>query len=637
MPGVRLGIRTIYLFTCAVIARTDEFCKQGILDAKGAVCCQSGCVVCGGPACAGICCGGWIHKSGRVCSSASDVSCRMPAQKRSYVALKRDADWTHRVHQKEPGDQGEFTTNMFGLLVYSGLKEFSRLLDVGCGSLRLGRLAIPYLNPGHYHCIEPNTHLLRDALHYELGYDMLQRKSPSFSFSSNFTPPAPEVSFRHLCRPLPCKYDYMIAHSIFTYTGHTMLEAALRSLRASMLPHTVLLATFNVKARSTQAPATCTRGHDFYGWLHPQSLCYEEHDLVQIGSEAGLHVVFLDWPHKAQTWVSLCLQKKICDGVASSLPPVPLRAMATSEMASKVAATASTYRNTQRRVLLAITHCCGMAKYTDALLSNIVKEGVNLEAEIVIIEDLPSGRKPDYPEDTDVYSVRHTKNGPRGLTFSWNLAYRVWKFERPWLEVLILSNNDVLYPRGCIGSFARIFSETSTVEGHPYALGPLCHADGCGYAADTKQNIENAFSNWVSSEGRDHLLRLPKAQAKIQEAINDESVRMGNGIDDDIIRSVVLEHHPNPRRSKQRILGFVLAFSREVIGSIFEHSPESFFDPGLVNVGQEEQLFTPWKRGVAMPAMVNVKCFVFHSKAVTLGETNRNNLQRMHGTHGGVK
>lgn len=41
------------------------------------------------------------------------------------------------------------------LLYLLGLREHHRVLDFGCGSLRLGRLLIPYLRPGRYFGIEP--------------------------------------------------------------------------------------------------------------------------------------------------------------------------------------------------------------------------------------------------------------------------------------------------------------------------------------------------------------------------------------------------------------------------------------------------------------------------------------------------
>ena len=44
----------------------------------------------------------------------------------------------------------------FNLLTTLGLRQHHRVLDIGCGSLRNGRLLIPYLDPGNYVGFEPN-------------------------------------------------------------------------------------------------------------------------------------------------------------------------------------------------------------------------------------------------------------------------------------------------------------------------------------------------------------------------------------------------------------------------------------------------------------------------------------------------
>ena len=74
----------------------------------------------------------------------------------------------------------------FSLLYLSGLKETDSLLDIGCGALRLGRVVLPYLLPGKYHCIEPNSWLVPEALHYEIGEQILWLKQPKFAFNDKF-------------------------------------------------------------------------------------------------------------------------------------------------------------------------------------------------------------------------------------------------------------------------------------------------------------------------------------------------------------------------------------------------------------------------------------------------------------------
>jgi SAM-dependent methyltransferase len=52
----------------------------------------------------------------------------------------------------------------FRLLTTLGLREHHSLLDFGCGSLRAGRLLIPYLLPGRYYGLEPNRCLIEDGI-----------------------------------------------------------------------------------------------------------------------------------------------------------------------------------------------------------------------------------------------------------------------------------------------------------------------------------------------------------------------------------------------------------------------------------------------------------------------------------------
>ena len=52
----------------------------------------------------------------------------------------------------------------FRLLTTLGLRDTHNLLDFGCGSLRAGRLLIPYLLPGRYFGVEPNAWLVEEAI-----------------------------------------------------------------------------------------------------------------------------------------------------------------------------------------------------------------------------------------------------------------------------------------------------------------------------------------------------------------------------------------------------------------------------------------------------------------------------------------
>ena len=74
----------------------------------------------------------------------------------------------------------------FRLLTSLGLSLNNNLLDFGCGSLRSGKLFIPYLDAGNYYGQEPNQWLIDDGIKYELGKDILNKKKPNFSNRDDF-------------------------------------------------------------------------------------------------------------------------------------------------------------------------------------------------------------------------------------------------------------------------------------------------------------------------------------------------------------------------------------------------------------------------------------------------------------------
>lgn len=92
---------------------------------------------------------------------------------------KTGAD-NHRAYVGPPGLYDYLGAAQFRLLTMMGLREEHRLLDFGCGSLRAGRLFIPWLLPGRYFGIEPNRWLIDDAIRLELGSDMMGLRNPRF-------------------------------------------------------------------------------------------------------------------------------------------------------------------------------------------------------------------------------------------------------------------------------------------------------------------------------------------------------------------------------------------------------------------------------------------------------------------------
>lgn len=76
--------------------------------------------------------------------------------------------------------------SQFRLLTTLGLRDHHKVLDFGCGSLRVGRLLLPYLLPDNYYGIDPNKWLIEDAIRNEVGADQIQLKQPKFSYNSDY-------------------------------------------------------------------------------------------------------------------------------------------------------------------------------------------------------------------------------------------------------------------------------------------------------------------------------------------------------------------------------------------------------------------------------------------------------------------
>lgn len=114
-----------------------------------------------------------------------------------------------------------------------GLTETSSVLDIGCGSLRGGKLLIPYLLPGRYFGIEPNAWLIDEGVDNELGKDILRVKRPRFDHNDRFD-----------CSVFGTRFDYAIAQSIFSHASSAQIEACLASVLPNLAERGVFVFTY---------------------------------------------------------------------------------------------------------------------------------------------------------------------------------------------------------------------------------------------------------------------------------------------------------------------------------------------------------------------------------------------------------
>jgi len=97
----------------------------------------------------------------------------------------KPGDLHYRAYVGPPDRYDLVAAMTFNLLTTLGLRQHHALLDVGCGSLRIGRLLIPYLNKDKYVGIEPNEWLVREGIRNEIGETLVPIKRPKFFFTDS--------------------------------------------------------------------------------------------------------------------------------------------------------------------------------------------------------------------------------------------------------------------------------------------------------------------------------------------------------------------------------------------------------------------------------------------------------------------
>lgn len=194
----------------------------------------------------------------------------------------RAGDDHYRAYVGPPQRYDFIGLSQLSLLFMLGLREHHRLLDVGCGSLRLGRMAIPFLLKDRYFGIEPEAWLIEEGFDRELGRDALALKGPRFDHNSDFRADMFGVEF-----------DFIIAQSVFSHTGALIVQEALQNLASSLAP-TGLMVT-NWWTQSGPSP-------EGQGWVYPGCVEFSDASIHDMASRSGLACRRIPWMHPALSW-----------------------------------------------------------------------------------------------------------------------------------------------------------------------------------------------------------------------------------------------------------------------------------------------------------------------------------------------
>ncbi|MCX4905222.1 class I SAM-dependent methyltransferase [Streptomyces sp. NBC_00878] len=166
----------------------------------------------------------------------------------------------------------------FDYLVRHGLKPEHRMLEIGCGNLRAGRLFIDYLENGHYYGIDISPDILI-AAQDTLVQEGLQARLPHLTLTDDLT-----FAF------LPdAHFDVVHAHSVFSHSPPDVIEECFAHVGRILAPGGFFDFTFD----RTEGREHQVLHEDFY---------YRTETLVELAGKHGLSARFMDdWetlPHR---------------------------------------------------------------------------------------------------------------------------------------------------------------------------------------------------------------------------------------------------------------------------------------------------------------------------------------------------
>ncbi len=195
----------------------------------------------------------------------------------------KPGDHHYRAFVGPPQDYDLVGAMQFSVLTLLGLREHHYLLDIGCGSLRAGRLFIPYLLSGRYYGIEPEAWLLQEGIDKELGADLVRLKEPVFSNDTNFT-----------LTDFDRKFNFLLAQSIFSHASQKQISRCLEQAQQVMDKGAIFAATF----------AKGQGNYDGDVWVYPDPASYTLERISELASANNLSCKPLPWKHPSgQTWV----------------------------------------------------------------------------------------------------------------------------------------------------------------------------------------------------------------------------------------------------------------------------------------------------------------------------------------------
>lgn len=195
----------------------------------------------------------------------------------NHTALPCPGELLTEEHHSNYGEPWAGGRDVFEFLAESShLKPDSNVLEIGCGTLRVGLHFIRYLHPGHYHCLERDELSLMAAFRYELPSQGLLHKRPLIVKGDNmdFTRFGSEVV-----------YDLIYASAVFLHMPGDLVWLGLERLTNKLKPYDGrIFVSHNIKFCSRLGGEECTKrltrlGLEYIGKHTHDSLLFNHYEI----------------------------------------------------------------------------------------------------------------------------------------------------------------------------------------------------------------------------------------------------------------------------------------------------------------------------------------------------------------------
>lgn len=195
----------------------------------------------------------------------------------NHTALPCPGELLVEEHHSNYGEPWAGGRDVFEFLaVSSHLTPEARVLEIGCGTLRVGLHFIRHLKPGHFHCLERDELSLMAALRYELPSQGLLHKRPLIVKGE-------DMDFSRFGSGVI--YDLIYASAVFLHMPDKLVWAGLERLVDKLKPYDGrIFVSHNIKFCSRLGGDECTRrlaslGLEYLGKHTHDSLLFNHYEI----------------------------------------------------------------------------------------------------------------------------------------------------------------------------------------------------------------------------------------------------------------------------------------------------------------------------------------------------------------------